>query len=398
MIFLLALALRVLAVEFLGAAPDKDALQYHTIAVNISTGHGIAVEPGFPTGVRPPAYPIFLAAIYAAFGADYHHALYAQALLNALLVLPLFWLGRAMSGSAVVGLLAAGLFAINTTFGIVSSLYAENLLIPLALGFVWTLYMMLQRPGGGMVWALAGGILAGLMGLTKPEMALLGLGVLILGLLRPRTRLHWRSLGIVAVISMLIVGAWQVRDHTINDREHADSFIYTLSYSYYPALDGSWWWPVTDMRELEKERMRAETYLSEHTQGQNTSALEDALVGHPGGFMKLVISRVIILWASPPVGSSVLNSVSPLLRWLALIAQYIFVAGGLGMLLYCVVKRPELLPILALCLYMTIVYGLLHAIRRYGYPFVPELCLFAAWWMGMLWQHWRPQRGKHDHN
>lgn len=389
-VFGLALALRVAAVGIWGAPPEKDALQYHAIAVNLASGNGYTLEAGSPSTLRPPAYPAFLAGIYALTGTDYRHALYAQALLHTALVLPLFWLGRRLTGSAAAGFLAAGLFAVHPSLEIVSRLYAENLLIFLALGFVIAVYMAMQQQRMRPAWTLAGGVFAGIMGLAKPEMALLGLSVLVLGLLWPGARAHWRRLGVIAIVSLLVVGPWQGRNLAVRDHAQGKLANETLFFSYYPALNGSWWWPVTDMRALERERERAHAYLAQRSREQVAQALKDAVADHPLGFAKLALSRAIILWVSPPVGSSTLDSISPVLRWLALMAQYVFVAAGLSMLLWRAAKRPELLPILASALYMTLVYALVHAIRRYGYPFVPELCLFAAWGIWQLWADRRP--------
>lgn len=380
LILLVALVLRLAAVGAWGTPPQKDALQYHTIAVNLVAGHGYALQVGEPTSLRPPVYPLFLAAIYAMTGANYRHALYVQALLNALMVLPLFWLARRFSGSHAVGMLAAGLFAVHTSFEVVSRLYAENLLIPLGLGFVIAVARALQDTGRGWGWSLAGGVLAGLMGLTKPEMGLLGLALLLLGLMWPAARMYWRRLGIVALVSLLMVGAWQGRDLGIRDHGEGHLAGTALFFSYYPAINGTWWWPVTDMQALERVRRQADAYLAGHSREQMARALQAAITAHPGGFVQLAVNRVILLWASPPVGSSTLAGVSPVLRWLALLAQYALTALAMGMLLYSVARyRVQMVSMLAMALYMTIVYGLMHAIRRYGYPFVPEWCLLVAW-------------------
>jgi len=111
----------------------------------------------------------------------------------------------------------------------------------------------------------------------------------------------------------------------------------------------------------------------------------------PWLMIKLSVSRGLILWVSPPVGSGQLAAFAGPLQGLALLLQYLFVGAAFWMLLRVCRERPEFVPVLALALYMTVVYGLTHSIRRYGYPFAPELCLFAAWWMGMLWRKWRPR-------
>lgn len=381
LILLLAFVLRLAAVWAWGTPPHADALEYHTIAVNLLSGKGYSLGTGgAPTAMRPPAYPVMLAGIYAVFGEGYHNVLYVQALLNTLLVLALFWLARRLSGSADAGLLAAGLFAIHTSFEIVSRQYSENLLLILVLGFMVSVYMALQKPGiGGVVWAIAGGIFAGLMGLTKPEMALLGLGLLLLGLLRPGMRAYRRHLALIAAVSLLMVGVWQVRNLSIKDTSQDNLASFGLLPSYYPALDGSWWWPVTDMKAQERVYSQAKLYFYRHGHVQMARDIEKSVMAHPFLFMKLCASRVIILWAPPPVGSSALGRIDPALPGLALVLQYVFVLFALGTLFGYAARKPELLPMLGLALYMTLVYGLLSSFRRYGYVLVPELCLFAAW-------------------
>ena len=146
LIFMTALLLRVAVVRYLGSPPAKDALQYHTIAMNQLKGYGHALEPGKPTSLRPPLYPLFLAGIYAMTGADYLHALYAQAMLNALLVFPLFWLGYRISGRFWIGILTACIFAIHTSFELVSQLLRENLTVALVVLFLCSAYAAFCKP------------------------------------------------------------------------------------------------------------------------------------------------------------------------------------------------------------------------------------------------------------
>ena len=61
-----ALAIRV---AFVLATPNytlvHDAIDYDHHAASIADGHGFALSYGRPTAFRPPAYPIFLAGVYA---------------------------------------------------------------------------------------------------------------------------------------------------------------------------------------------------------------------------------------------------------------------------------------------------------------------------------------------
>ena len=80
-LFCLALFLRFIAIHYFAAPPSKDALQYHKIAMHLLSGHGFEVV-GIPTGYRSPAYPVFLALIYAVFGQDYQISYIVQAFLT----------------------------------------------------------------------------------------------------------------------------------------------------------------------------------------------------------------------------------------------------------------------------------------------------------------------------
>jgi hypothetical protein len=77
---LIALVLIVRAVAVWRAGPpvlEGDSMHYHDIAMNLSAGHGFAFSPSQqmpwqreplgtpqPTALRPPLYPLFLAALY----------------------------------------------------------------------------------------------------------------------------------------------------------------------------------------------------------------------------------------------------------------------------------------------------------------------------------------------
>ena len=374
----------------MSAPPESDALQYHSIAVNLISGHGYVIVPDVVTTYRPPAYPIFLALIYTMFGVDYKYALYFQSFLNSLLVLPLFCVARRLTESAACGLLAAGLFAVHTSFEIVGRLYAENLLIPLALTFAMAMYQMVRCSKRRLWYAVVVGIVAGLMGLTKPEYTMVGVAALLCGLILPVFRQYWKYVLVATGVSFLLLGGWAARNALTNDPVEKNIAKNTLIRAYYPAFNGSWWWAVMDMDALERQRDDSRRFFK--NQGENAhlnAQLFKLAQDHPVGILKLVLSRVLILWCSPPVGSSTIKKISPRLEGLVLGGQLFFIISALIAMIRLIAERPELFGWLVLALYMTVVYGLLHAIRRYGYPFVPGICLFEACAFKMGWEWWR---------
>jgi 4-amino-4-deoxy-L-arabinose transferase-like glycosyltransferase len=380
-IFLIALFLRLAVVWTLAAPPEKDALQYHKIALNQLAGYGHSLEPGKPTTLRPPLYPLFLTGIYALTGADYRHALYAQAILHALLIFPLFWLGFRMSGRSLVGILSASLFAIHTSFEIVSRLCRENITAILVVLFLWSVYEGFREPRVGKF--VTAGLFSGLLGLTNPIFVLLSVALCFFGLLWSKSRNLVKLLVLQVLISIVIMTPWMIRNQFLPDKNQRAHIDRTFLFSYYPAFKGDWWWPVTDMVELEKKREEASYFFAHHLEEQALwSKLRSKILAYPFGAAKLAISRILILWASPPVGNSLLKSFKPFLASIGLGLQYFFTLLGLATLAWKLPQRSELLVFAVLALFLTGVYAISHAIRRYGYPLVPQMCLFFAW--GML--------------
>jgi len=298
-----------------------------------------------------------------------------------------------ISGSAVVGWIAAGLFSVLTSFEIVTRLYAENMLILLMLAFVIVIYRMLSHVTHRGRYAVAAGVLAGLMGLTKPEFAMLGMATFLFALLWRSTRTYWRLWLMLSIVSLLVVGGWQMR--SFNVPPSGQSFANeTLIFSNCPALLGDGLWAVTDMARLEQQRERCHRELDALPREQLVAKVRQIWLDDPLMMIKLIVNRVLILWVSPPVGSSALAALSPLVVWVALLGQYLIVALALAAMLTGFSGRKEMFPFLLVVVYMTVIYGLLHSIRRYGYPFAPELCIMFSCGLLMLYDKWKKRKGE----
>jgi len=392
----IAVVLRLLAVWKLGESPANDELEYHAMAVNFVSGFGHSLNPGHFASFRSPAYPALLAIVYALSTINYQYVLVTQAVLQALMVAPIFFLARTITASLGVALLAALLFAFHTSFEIVSRLYAENLSIILMLPFLWGAYEALRRKDRWLLPTIITGLCAGGLGLTKPELSLLAPFTLVLCLFWRVTRGCWRRYAIMATVSMLMIGIWQLQNHETQKTDSGQDGLIVhalLDSTYYPAHTGTWWWTVSDMKKFEHELFQSRQYFHQHP--DRTMLMDEMLekiVEHPFGFMKLSFCRVLILWFSPPVGSSLLDRISPALRWAALIGKWVFVTLALGMLVRSLAWQPALLPFLAVALYWTGVYSLIISLRRYSYPLVAEECILAAWALWLLYSGWRRRK------
>jgi len=166
-IFAVALAIRALHFREVAlgdpyyALPTVDDLQYDAWARRFAAGEG------FVDGVLylGPGYPLFMAAIYAIFGASLPAVKAVQVVLGALDCVLVYGITREVfdrRAAVVAGLMAAG-YAMLVFYG--GTLMTVNLKVPLVLGLVWTLVRTLRRPD--VAGFAACGVLLGLATLVQ---------------------------------------------------------------------------------------------------------------------------------------------------------------------------------------------------------------------------------------
>ncbi len=114
--------------------PKADEADYHAIATSLVRGDGFAGDDGHVTARRPPAYPVFLAAIYQATGESPRAARVAQVLLGVVVVALTGRVARRFFGRTA-GFVAASLAALNPFLVFVSGyLLTENLYLVFLMG------------------------------------------------------------------------------------------------------------------------------------------------------------------------------------------------------------------------------------------------------------------------
>jgi len=164
-----SLGIRLAWALYATVIPVSDFAGYDNLAIRL-LGEGEFRSPG-GLAYRTPAYPAFLAGIYAVFGHSWKAAMLAQAALGAIASgLVVRVAGRMLSPRASV---MAGLFHafLPTPVAYVAVLASENLTVPLTLGSILCL-MRVHRTAAGrhLPWAALGGVLMGLTLLSRPAM------------------------------------------------------------------------------------------------------------------------------------------------------------------------------------------------------------------------------------
>jgi len=192
----------------------NDAADYQRLAASLATGHGFGISHfapgGGPTALRPPLYPLALAALYKVMGTHLLAARMAGALLGALTVVLLVVVTWLLCGRRV-GLVAGALAAVfPPQILATTSLMSEALALPLELSAF--LLAVVYRRTGRLVWAAGSGGVLGLLVLTRPSLAVL---VVALAVLLYRRLPSWRQLAAAAVLvaaGTVVVVPWVARD------------------------------------------------------------------------------------------------------------------------------------------------------------------------------------------
>ena len=218
-ILILAVALRIYGAISHPTEPTSDAGDYHRLAIGLVQGHGFINAAGASTAWRPPAYPVFLAAIYQLAGVDALRATIVQTLLGGLTVLALIALGLLILDWRSA-LIAGTLAAVYPAFvWLPRLLLSENLSLFLLLVSLCAIVLYLRT--ARLVWIIVFAVLCA--GNTLVRGANLFIPVAVtLGLIFIRWRnrsLNWRELiapllvmGVVFVLTML---PWTVRNYRV---------------------------------------------------------------------------------------------------------------------------------------------------------------------------------------
>jgi 4-amino-4-deoxy-L-arabinose transferase-like glycosyltransferase len=218
LVLLLAFALRMLLFRAMIGHSERffqiDSAQYHVGAIDLLQSRQLP-----PNLDRPPAYLIFLAAIYAAAGSPYTAAIIVQVFISTLTVAIAYRLARLWIGSRVAGVAVAALMSIEVG----SILYANQVMTETLFSFVFLVGMaiwsvMIQRRQWR--YGLLSGAVLGLATLVRPVLFYFGplVGLLSLLFYRRGKRERWLAALSVVIAFTLVITLWVVRNYAVTGR------------------------------------------------------------------------------------------------------------------------------------------------------------------------------------
>jgi 4-amino-4-deoxy-L-arabinose transferase-like glycosyltransferase len=226
-----------------GYVPRNDAYDFHRHAESIAGGDGYPEATysagGGENAFRPPAYPFFLAAVYAVAGGGHGEPSFlppsgsaaerfdshwiagriVNIALGALAVLLIYLIAGRIWGRRVA-LIAGGIAAVFPPMVLlVTELMSESLFVPIELGMVLAVLIFRDR-GGPLRWAALAGLLAGLAALTRANGIVL-IPLAMAGVWVARPWLNTRALtapAVVLLVAMLAIAPWALRNYVVTGR------------------------------------------------------------------------------------------------------------------------------------------------------------------------------------
>ncbi len=191
-----------------------DASGYHVLAINLLKGLGLTWDGETPTSYRMPGYPVFLAMIYLLAGPNLQAVRLVQAILGALTCVPVYIIARRLSGDVTATLAGLGVALHPLLIYMTGWLYSETLFLWLLWIGLWLLVRMLDS--GLLRRDVLAGIVLGLATLVRPEIVVIPLFAVGIGVLLRWPRMVLGSLVVVQLALMSVVLPWAVRNMLVH--------------------------------------------------------------------------------------------------------------------------------------------------------------------------------------
>ena len=396
---------------------------YLTIAQNLANGYGLVfgrlatyrTEPVITAG---PLYPIYLAAFYVVFGGYETHPIHdppipfaradpwilgarlGQAVIGALTVAAVYWLGRRLWGGRG-GLVAAGILALDPRFIVeTGGIYTETFFTGLLVTGL-AVYVVGHQRAQTRWYALAWFVL-GLAALARPiALVLFPALCLHVWLCRPRAW-AWKQTLVLGGILALVLAPWFVRHYLI--------------YGNFDVLGSSaashFWLGVIRNGQWEGLDRFVDEWLAmaggDPDYPPYLRAALAVIAQNPVRFVQLLglkLARAYlqpagtVFFAGPSLKAMLVEVAAGRASLPALLgdttfwpklAMYVFHCGTIGLGLAAMGRtrrrwRETLPPILAI-LVISGTYTLLTLIPRYIFPIMPFFTVFAAEALVALWR------------
>lgn len=354
---------------------------YETIALSLLDRGEYALDPGRPTSLREPSYPLFIAAVYAVFGRHPGVVIVLHCIISVGTGWLLWLTGRRLfdDKTAFAALVVFMLYPQSIYY--CAYFFRETWLCFWFGVLLWASLGWSGEPGdpGGDRGAALGGAAAAVFGLANsavlPACALSGA---LLWLAAP-TKARARRFALYAAPLVLAFGAWTARNWAVSGRFVAGST--HGGEEFYQALIV----PPKDLGTSRQGEIVGADPLygasGRFPEAERNSVLMKAsfawIAAHPSLFAARAAAGVLKYWKLWPYKRGYQHSYAALVLACLLSDAWIIPLGFMGAWLFR--SRWRELPVLPAALFaMTIVFGVVHAVIRYRLPLMGGMILLAC--------------------
>jgi 4-amino-4-deoxy-L-arabinose transferase-like glycosyltransferase len=400
-ILAVALVLRVAYMIFQSrmAIPvhHPDSLLYDAIARNLLDGKGyvgrnyLIVKDGMQTAFYGPVYPIFLAALYGAFGYAYKFVQIAQILVSVATCWLVYTTGKMLYGRTA-GLLAAAMFALYPELvAYPSAILSETLYIFLEVALVYMLAKALSEEEPKTSMFAATGCVFALAFLCRQVVAVVPIFLIPFVYMRYRGRgSKWLSVRIAAFAfaAIVVIAPWSVRN-----------YFDMGTVSPATSTGGVTFWWGNKAERHGKDLPQALAVIRRANPGLGELKMNSLLYGegfkelsmlNPAGLGELVWSKWRKMWM-PYLFNA--NSPTP-----AVVIQYVLIYATLllGLIgsIYQFKRSPGTMAIAIVVVSGIIMHLATIGNSRYSLPFMPLLMTTAAPMLVLIAGRLRARKGR----
>lgn len=395
--------------------PPHGIKDYDTYAQNLLTTGIYGLARGVPDATIPPLYAYSLAGVYAIFGRGYWQVGAWNTILDALTVILVYHIGkRLLPHGHKVGLLAGLCFALYP-YAVFQTLTVidTSLFTMLLHAFVLSMILLRDRPTfnrNTALLAISGGVILGLTALSRAIIAPLALFIALWFLFRLKLWQTAIRLVPVAVVSVIVLIPWTLRNYNVYHSFVAVSNNsgmnfwfgnnrYTIPY-FRAGYHTQWATPDEDLSKMTLRDADAELfrlgvqYLRDHP-GQIPQLLWVKFLAYwsidifprnnPGSGTKLILnedgSQVTIASVSPddPVtvyAQPIFDQVGRVIHLFYFGSLLVLAIAGIAL---SVRRWREVSLLWFVQISMTAVYVIIVPATRYRAPTDPLLFLFSAY-------------------
>jgi 4-amino-4-deoxy-L-arabinose transferase-like glycosyltransferase len=355
-----------------------DAVEYVSVAKHVLNAGIYGEDPGVPYAVVPPAYPLFIAGVFALTGQSLMAVRLVQVVFGVVAVFFIYLAGK-YAFSELVGLGAALICAIYPPFVIYVAPYmTEALYIPLFALYLIFLVQSLNKPSDKNIALAAVGF--GLAMLTKETLIAFPLDLpIIFWWAKVKVWQALRYVLVFAAVTLLVLSPWLARNYVTFGYPFYTS---RTAYIQYELTGHGYLAPQFEEQAAEHESPVSESNrLYEYYQryGRTTDLWKPSFfLSQPGTYLRYLFNRLVEFWLHP---NGLLSLPKIFLIRAGYIAAHVLMLGlALWQITINLRKQDAVTGGMVLMLvYVTAVGIFLRRPNpRYNLPFLPIVFIFTA--------------------